>query len=157
MFSCKIVGHSKEWGDGGKLTDFLETYYHNRCLSLPSLIGSLVSFLVAYSIALKGGTILEIIFGGIISGLIVWYVTYVFMRTMENNKSHRKDIVFSVLVKLSRAYIKRDDFTLWKDGFHVSITGLNEIEGQKRHKQAIEHLKAYENTYNAWIDSKNKI
>ena len=72
-------------------------------------------------------------------------------------RRHKKKIVDDVFKKLYQLDIKRDDFTIWKDSFNIWIEGLDELKKQRIYEPAIEHLKAYPDINDMWIDSNKKV
>ncbi len=72
--------------------------------------------------------------------------------------THKINLINNVLKKLKNAEIRCDEFHLWRtNNFRVWIKGLEESEGKKIYKQAIQHLEAYPDIYKLWNSSIKKI
>ena len=113
------------------------------------------------------GIIIGGIIGGIIGYLIAMTVAKRQRRWEKSDKKkerlvglltrHKKKIVDDGLIKLYQLDIKRDDFTIWKDSFNIWMDGLDELKKQNIYGQAIEHLKAYSDINDMWIDLNKKV
>lgn len=113
------------------------------------------------------GIIVGIIIG-FVSGVLSAIVVMVIQRRWEKSdkskeqvkdslKKHKKEVV-AILKKIENTKIRCDGFNLWRDGdFKVWIEDLEELEGEKIYKQAIQHLEAYPDIYEPWDNSIKKI
>jgi uncharacterized membrane protein len=122
-----------------------------------SILFGWISFWIGFSIGhdiiyLMDGTFIESlsvgILSGLISGLIVAYISYRTIEQIDIKKIHRRDIVFEGINKeFLNMNISYNEYE-----FKISIVDLDNIKKKKIYRHTLQHL----NAYNLIIESWNK-